>query len=196
MVRATHDSTPAASPADSGTSGGHRRRRGRLARRVGVPTDLHPIASLDRIDYADAYRAPSVPRDHSAEAWLRTAFDDAPALGVRAARMIWRLVGAELAPDPSPGHIFGCRLTVHDEGIATMAVIWRVGLRATIVGRTDTARTGRNGLVMATFVHLETPASRRVWRVLAPVHRALAAGGLTLAAWRLARVGTTETEPR
>lgn len=189
MDRATHDTTPTASPAGRGTGDGRRGRRDRIARRIGVPADLHPVAALGRIDYADAYRAPSVPRDHSAEAWLRTAFDDAPTLGIRAARMIWRLVGAELAPNPSPGHIFGCRLTVHDEGTATMAVIWRVGLRATIVGRTDPARTGQNGLVMATFVRLDTPASRRVWRVLAPVHRTLAAGGLTLAAWRLARTG-------
>lgn len=164
-----------------------------FARRIGVPSELHAVAALDRIDYADAYRAPSVPHDHSAETWLRTAFDEAPRAGILFTRAAWRLVGAELAPDPSPGHIFGCPLTVHDEGTATMDVIWRVGLRATIVGWIDTDRTDRNGLVMATFVRLDTPASRRVWRTLSPVHRALAAGGLSLASWRLARAGAGAT---
>lgn len=71
MDRATHDTTPAESAADSGTGDerlSRRARRERFARRVWVPAELHPVASLNRIDYADAYRAPSVPRDHSAEA--------------------------------------------------------------------------------------------------------------------------------
>lgn len=190
MDPVSHDPTPERPPPDMPSDGERRRpRRFRYARRIAVPAGLQAVASLDRIDYADAYRSPRVAHGHSAEAWLRTAFDDAPSAVMHAARTIWRMLGAELAPDPSPGHIFGCRLAVHDHGSATMAVVWRIGLRATIVAQTDDGPAGESHAILATFVHHETAASRRVWRVISPIHRSLSAAGLTLAAWRLARVG-------
>lgn len=92
-------------------------------------------------------------------------------------------MGAELAPDPSPGHLFGCPLEVDDPDSARMAVTWGIGLRATIV-----AHAGESETVVATFVQLETTAARRAWRAVSPIHRSLMSVGLSLAARRLARV--------
>lgn len=155
------------------------------ARRTTVPADLRAFVPFDRIDYADAFRVPPTRGGHSAETWLRSFFDDSPSLMTKLARGAWLTMGAQLAPRGTPDHLFGCPFDSEDRDLARMAVTWRIGLRATIV-----ARAGEDDAVVATFVRLDTRASRVAWRTLSPVHRTLMAVGLSLTARRLGRVAT------
>lgn len=143
---------------------------------------MQRATDLERVDYADAYRVAPTPGGHSAERWLQVMFNDAPSPLVGAARMAWRVLGAELAPDPSPGHVFGCLLEVENHHSARMVVTWSIGLRARITAQADPCET-----IIATFVQLDTPTARRTWRVCAVIHRTLMAASLSVAGWRLAQ---------
>jgi hypothetical protein len=151
------------------------------ARKMRAPADLRAAVPLDRIDYADAFRVAPTTGSHSAEAWLRAASEDAPAPLRYGVLAIWLALGAQLAPRPSPGHVFGCPLDEIRPDLARLSVVWRIGLRATIV-----AHAAPNETVVGTFVQLDNRASRAVWRAVTPIHEAAAVVLLSLAARRLA----------
>ncbi|MFA4927975.1 MAG: hypothetical protein WC558_05625 [Patulibacter sp.] len=185
--RPTTPSAPGDRPAGGAARSRMHRRWPRAAWRIAVPPQLRRDVDLARVDYADAYRVTQTSGAHSAERWLHTMFEEAPVPIMRLTRMAWRLFGAQLAPDPSPGHVFGCPVEINDHRSARMVVVWRVGLQARVVAQIDEQET-----VFATFVQLDTPAGRGAWLIAAPVHRRLMAAGFSLAAWRLRRSAATE----
>jgi hypothetical protein len=149
-----------------------------VARRVSVPSGLLAAARLDRVDYADAYALPDAGR-RDAERWLRSVLGGSGP-GIRAVRAIWLAVGAEMAPLETPGHLFGCPLTVEGPHRARVEVRWRTGLHGTIL-----LDRSEGAVVFATVIRLANPGVRALWAVVAPLHRASARAGLSLAAARI-----------
>lgn len=147
-----------------------------LARRVSVPAALLAAAELERIDYADAFAVADHGR-RDAQRWLSAVLEGSSGPGLQLVRAVWLAAGAEVEPLGTPGHLFGCPLSVEGPHRAKVDVTWRTGLRATILlDRAD-------GLVVfATVVQLRNPGVRALWAALAPLHRLAARVGLSRAA--------------
>jgi len=146
--------------------------RGRVAsdgvspREIALADDLRALAALDAPSYTYACElaAPGADR-HSAEAWARAVFEDAPAALRRLIVTGWIAgLGLRLAPRGSPEHVLGWTILSNEPRVIVLAVGSPI-LAARIVVR---ARAG--DVVHATFVRYERSLARPLWLVAAPIH--------------------------
>ncbi|SHF38478.1 hypothetical protein [Streptoalloteichus hindustanus] len=139
----------------------------RRARKVAVPDVVRSHAAVERVDYQDAFAVPvdTSARD-GAERWVRAVLDDAPAPLRAFLRFGWSLFGARLGPYPSPAHVMGWRIGENEPDHVRLEVEWTIGLRANLV-----LRALPTSVVLATFVQLDTRASRVLWPALIPLHQ-------------------------
>jgi hypothetical protein len=134
---------------------------------ITVSDDVRSPVSLAHADYQSALlvAAPDA-ASSSAEQWLRSMFESAPAPVRTFIRLGWLMFGARLAPVPSPGHIAGWRIGLSQPDVVRIDVEWAVGLRAQLVVRVE-----ESSAVFGTFVELNRLAARLVWRAIVPIHR-------------------------
>jgi hypothetical protein len=138
-----------------------------MVHRICVPARAQELAGLDRIDYADAYAAPTV-TSRTPEQWVREVEDSHPVLLGRLVRPIHRrILGLRLAAAGTSDHILGFQIvhSTSDEGVlaSTGAVI-----TPRIVGLTFPGQ-----LVISTLVQYEHPAAPAIWALVSPIHRAV-----------------------
>lgn len=140
---------------------------GPRVRKVVVSEEVESCRTLDHVDYQDAFSV-AVPdaMPDSAEKWLRSVFEGAPAPLRGTVRFCWRLLGAELGPFPSPAHIAGWRIEESHPDWVRTDVLWALGLRAQLV-----LRTAPGSVVLSTAVEERSLASRLLWPLLVPVHQ-------------------------
>jgi hypothetical protein len=155
---------------------------GSRVRKVAVPKEVESCRTLDHVDYQDAFSVgvPDAVSD-SAEEWLRSIFEGAPAPLRGTVRFGWRLFGAKLGPFPSPTHIVGWRIEESHPDWVRTDVLWALGLRAQLV-----VWTTRGSVLLSTAVEQRSRASRVVWPLLIPTHQLILRSQL----WRAARART------
>ncbi|MCA0145496.1 hypothetical protein [Blastococcus sp. LR1] len=135
-------------------------------------------------DYADAFRAVVArPDDRTPEEWVRAGFEQAPWIVRRVIRFAQgRLLRFRLAPLDEPGHVLGWRV------VTSTPEVVRLEARSPLLGGVLVARrTDAHAVVLTTALRFSRPAARPVWRLVGPVHRALAPRLLA----RAARSGQT-----
>ena len=148
-----------------------------------MPAQLSARSTLGRSDYASAIAVSAARASaHSPEQWLRAVFEQAPAPLPLLLYIGWRGLGARLSPRSSAHHLLGWRIEASGADWIRISIRWRIGLKANIVLVTE-----RSKVAIATFVVLQRPASRLVWRLLIPLHELLLCLLLSLAARRLGR---------
>lgn len=155
--------------------------------KIAVPADVESRRTLDHVDYQDAFSVgvPDAGSD-SAEQWLRSVFEGAPAPLRGTVRFGWRLLGAKLGPFPSPTHVVGWQVEESHPDWVRTDVLWAIGLRAQLV-----LRTTASGVVLSTAVEKRSRLSRVLWPTLIPVHQLI----LRYQLWRAARARTHPLPP-
>ena len=149
------------------------------ARKIEPPVDVRSLATLDHVNYQDAFTIPaSAAGTDSAEQWLREVFEGAPAALRGTLRFGWRLFGAKLGPYPSPEHVIGWQVEASEPDWVRTGVRWGIGLRAQLV-----LRTLPSAVVLSTSVEKDSVASKILWPLLIPVHQPV----LRFLLWRAVR---------
>jgi hypothetical protein len=133
---------------------------------VPVPSRAIEVASLEQVNYADAF-AVDVAARHTPEEWIRMSVAASPAL-FSVVRLAHRGLGLPLAPPDSPDHPIGWRIIRSD---TEEVVLGNDGVFGTprIVALTPPGQ-----VVIATLIQLKGLHGRAIWTPVAPVHRSVA----------------------
>lgn len=136
-----------------------------MVRRIAVPDLARQLSGLDRVDYADAYTAPTeVVR--TPEQWARAIEQRHPQLIRRIVRPIHQsALGFQLADPDAPGQIIGFDILHSDAREAVLGTSGSV-LTPRIVGLTMPGH-----LTLCTLVRYEHPSARLIWALVGPIHR-------------------------
>jgi hypothetical protein len=133
---------------------------------IPVSEEIRSYGSVERVDYADAYRIPaSGAESRDAEEWLRHIFESLPTVSRRGLRFGWRLITARLGPYPSPGHVLGWTIEDSQPGCARIALTGSIGVRANLVLRTEATT-----LTIATLLEHRRTTGRIMWTFVRPIH--------------------------
>src|SRR4051794_39247053 len=135
-----------------------------VVRLVKVPAVIRSQSTLDRIDYADAFRfAVGDPSASPAEYWARQVLCGAPA--EMRARLVagWSAIGLKLTR--GAGSILGWTVRRSSRDLALLHAGSRIGMPAELVFRRE-----RHSLVFATLVSHPTLAGRATWAATEPIH--------------------------
>ncbi|TMB91365.1 MAG: DUF2867 domain-containing protein [Chloroflexi bacterium] len=155
-----------------------------VARACPVPETASALQSLDRVDYADAFRV-LLPADEAldAEAWARAALEQAwpgagslrPALPRDVAvRIWWALVAWRRRPAVRQGRVAGWKIARRTDAAIRIDAAPRWGsVQIVFVVMPDAQR--RKALVMATFVRFDGWTGRAFFALIRPAHRRVAA---------------------
>ena len=147
-----------------------------------TPPEIRSMSAIPRPDYVDVFTLTSPDASRwTAEQWARAAFEDVAGLG---GQFIFRvLLGLRLAPRRSPGHVAGWR--IDGRGVAERPSIQHHGEGWIRLAASSWMLTGNlilhvdgDQVSLATLNRFDRPTGRRVWRLLSPLHRALAPGVL------------------
>ncbi len=132
---------------------------------VSLPADARALSTLSRIDYVDAFRV-DAGGACTAEHWLRAVMEDAP-LRVRT-RLVtgWLALGLRLGPPWSARRVLGWKVRRSDPDVVLLAADSWLGLKGELLFRREP-----HGLLFATFVNLNNPAARAVWKRITPTHQ-------------------------
>ena len=137
-----------------------------MANQVQVPECAKELAGLDRVDYADAFAAPTdVPR--SPEQWLRSVSVASPAL-MHLVRQVHRGLGLRLAAPGSAGAVFGWTIAHSGSDDALLTV------DGSIVTPRIVVLTPPGRVVIATLLRFDHVVARPLWTVVGALHRAVA----------------------
>jgi hypothetical protein len=154
----------------------------RMVTQIPVPAQARELATLSRIDYADAFRVDlGATLQRSAADWARATLAEAPPL-VRAKLMLgWSGLGLRLGSPWSPGHVLGWPVrSNHPDHVVLAARSW-LGLPAELLFLAEPC-----GVLFATFVRQDNPAVRNLWARITPTHERVVRSLLTDAARRIA----------
>lgn len=138
-----------------------------MSEQIAVPARARELAGLARVDYADAFTAPTTAR-RTPEAWVRSVTDSAPTLMGLVRHIQDHALGLRLAPAGSPRHVIGWDILHSEADECVLGVDGGIGT-ARIVGLTSPGQ-----IVVATLLRYEHVRARPIWAVVAPVHRAVA----------------------
>jgi hypothetical protein len=162
---------------------------------IPVPAEVRALSTLDRIDYADAFRVDvGAVLDRTGGQWARAVLTDAP-LQVRAKLVCgWSVLGLRLGPPWSPRCVLGWRVR---RGDLDSALLDSALLGSVLLGARSWAgmpgellfRPEPRGVLFATFVQQDNPAARARWARVTPTHQRVVRSLLTHAARRAAAGG-------
>lgn len=141
-----------------------------MAGRIPMPSDVVRMTLLDRVDYGDAFRTMtpvSMPPEH----WARLGTSGASPALLAFVRTVQQTLGLRLQP-LSPDHPLGWDIAHNEPERFVLAAEGPLG-SARIVW---IAPPG--AVVIATMLRFDNSASRVAWRLVAPIHRAVARYGL------------------
>jgi len=120
---------------------------------------------MDVPDYADRFTADRPPDPRTAEAWMRSALEGAPAAARAFVRFGWRAVlGFRLGPAHSPAHILGWPIAHATPG----EIVLRQ--RSALLTAQLTLRVTGTRLEWTTHVRYDHRAARAIWSVARLVH--------------------------
>jgi hypothetical protein len=151
-----------------------------MVTQIPVPTDARGLATLGRIDYADAFRVDvGGALDRSGERWARATLVDAP-LMVRAKLVCgWSGLGLRLGSPWSPRRVLGWEVRrSRPDSVLLGARSW-LGMPGELLFRPEP-----HGLLFATFVQQDTPLAGALWARVTPTHQRVVRSLLTHAARR------------
>ena len=157
----------------------------RMVTQIPVPADVRALSTLDRVDYADAFRVDiGAVLDRSGEQWARATVVDTP-LRVRGKLVCgWTALGLRLGPPWSPRHVLGWQVRhSRPDSVLLGARSW-VGMPGELLLRPEP-----RGVLFATFVQQDNPVVRALWGRVTPTHQRVVQSLLTHAARRAAGGG-------
>ena len=137
-----------------------------LVKQVPVPSRAAELAGLSRVDYADAFTVP-VATDRPPEEWVRRLTVRMPGL-FAVVRVAHRTLGLKLEPADGPDHVIGWDILRSTDAEAVLGTSGALGVPR-IVGISSHGR-----VVISTLITLKDFRSRAIWRIFAPLHRAVA----------------------
>ena len=152
----------------------------RTVTQIPVPAEVRALSTLDRIDYADAFRVDvGAVLDRTGEQWARAMLTDAPRR-VRA-RLVcgWSVLGLRLGPPWSPRCVLGWRVRRGGPDWVLLGARSWAGMPGELLFRPEP-----RGVLFATFVQQDNPAARARWARVAPTHQRVVRSLLTHAARR------------
>ena len=137
-------------------------------RQVAVPAAVRALSTLDRVDYADAFRVKlSDVRSRTAEEWARAVLEDAP-LAVRGQLLSgWSSLGLKVGR----GSVLGWHVRSSTPDVLLLGAGSRIGMPGELLFKRE-----RHGLLFATFVRQGNPVARALWGRVERVHVATVRG--------------------
>jgi hypothetical protein len=152
------------------------------ARQIAVPLDARALATLDRVDYEDAFLVETgLARERTGEGWARAMLEDAPAATRRALRWTWLSLGLRLGSTRDQRRVFGWEVRRSSPDFALLAARSLLGLQAEVL-----LKRGQDSVVCASFLRVGNPLARAVWSGISQAHRRAVPDLLTRAARRAA----------
>lgn len=129
-----------------------------------VPPAVRRLVTLEGPDYADYFvAAASGASQRTAEQWARTILEGTPS--GRSAPALWRLLGLQLGPRPSPDHVQGWHIAGRgDDWLRAETSSWYMTAQA-IVG------VDGDEVYLALFLRFDRRIARLVWTPVGVVHR-------------------------
>jgi hypothetical protein len=137
-------------------------------RQVAVPAAVRALSTLDRVDYADAFRVELEDvRSRTAEEWARAVLEDAP-LAVRGQLLSgWSSLGLRVGR----GSVLGWHVRSSTPDVLLLGAGSRIGMPGELLFKRE-----RHGLLFATFVRQGNPVARALWGRVERVHVATVRG--------------------
>jgi hypothetical protein len=131
-------------------------------RQVAVPAAVRALSTLDRVDYADAFRVEVEDvRSRTAEEWARAVLEDAP-LAVRGQLLSgWSSLGLKIGG----GSVLGWHVRSSTPDVLLLGAGSRIGMPGELLFKRE-----RRGLLFATFVRQGNPMARALWGRVERVH--------------------------
>ena len=131
-------------------------------RQVAVPAAVRALSTLDRVDYADAFRVELEDvRSRTAEEWARAVLEDAP-LAVRGQLLSgWSSLGLKVGR----GSVLGWHVRSSTPDVLLLGAGSWIGMPGELLFKRE-----RRGLLFATFVRHGNPAARALWGRVERVH--------------------------
>ena len=144
------------------------------------PPEALSRTTLDRIDYADAFRvvldAPVDP-----EAFARALLEDAPAARRASLLAGWTALGLRLGSPAAADRVLGWRVARSAPDHVLLDARSPLGLDGQLLVAAEPS-----GVLFATLVRLRTPIARAVWAPVVAPHQRIVRELLTAAAERVA----------
>jgi len=133
---------------------------------VPIPDELTVIAGLDRVDYADAFRAHATV-DRTPEQYARLAVRSMPSSVMGLVWAAHRALGLRIGARGAPGRALGWQVVRSDERVFVMAASGPL-----MTPRVITSVAGGE-VTVATLIRFESPAAAPIWAAIGPIHRAV-----------------------
>lgn len=134
---------------------------------IAVPLAALERSTLARVDYQDAFLVEIEDvRGWTGERWARAVLEEAPDSTRRGLIRGWKSLGLEVNPSRSEGFILGWEVRHSSPDLALLGSAGRFGVSGELL-----FGARENALLFATFVQLDNPVARVMWRCLAPHHR-------------------------
>jgi hypothetical protein len=136
-------------------------------REVDLPPDARVLTTLSRVDYTDAFRLEGAQAQaRTGEEWIRALLEDAPAATRTKLRRGWSALGVRLGPVDDETLVLGWPVRRSSPEFALLAASSAIGMEAEVLCKRE-----QHGLLVATFMQLNTPLARAVWGSFSPQHR-------------------------
>jgi hypothetical protein len=131
-------------------------------RQIPVPDEASALSTLSRIDYADAFVAPTHSvNDQTAEQWLRAVLETAPASARATLVSGWSALGLKLGS----GGILGWTVRQSEADHVLVGAESRIGMPAELL-----LMRQQDTILFCTFVQHANAAARALWAGVEPVH--------------------------
>lgn len=139
-----------------------------MAQPVPVPTHVSALQVLRPVDYEDAVAVQTSTR-HTPEEWARLTFGSTPPALRRFLRGVFKILGSGQPQRPAEGAPLPGKIVRQGPDEFVLGFDLAMGLTARVIMLNPPGQ-----VVMTTLVRFDSARGRAVWRVLAPVHRAVA----------------------
>ncbi len=135
-------------------------------RQIAVPPEARALATLPRVDYADAFLVEvGGIRDRTPEEWARAILEDAPESLRRSLTLGWSALGLKLGSNRSDRHVLGWEVRRSTPDHVLLGAGSRIGMPAELLVKRQGER-----LLFSTFVQHENLLARAVWAGVEPAH--------------------------
>jgi hypothetical protein len=136
-------------------------------RPTALPAGARELATLDRIDYEDAFLVDTgLAQDRTAEHWAREILEGAPESTRRALTRGWSGLGLRLGPAQSERYVLGWEIRHNAPDVVLLGARGRLGLSGELL-----FQRSPGSLLYATVVQLDNPVARGLWAAIVSRHR-------------------------
>jgi Protein of unknown function (DUF2867) len=136
-------------------------------RAVALPADARALATLEHVDYTDAFRLQTgLAEERTAEEWARALLEGAPAATRTKLRRGWFALGVQLGSIEDERLVLGWPVRRNSPECVILAARSLLGMEAEVLVKRE-----ESTLLVSTLVHLSNPLARAVWTAFAPKHR-------------------------